>query len=108
LSDKFDRSTYLTKVRRPPALVPFEGQKARESDLIDKGGDDRITLGTNKTDDFYNSDVKLQHMRKMDKGIPKIGALTDRGAAFGNMYRDDNDLVPDFYDSAKIASADLK
>ena len=47
-------------------------------------------------------------MRKVDKGIPKIGALTSRKATFGNMYRDDNDLVPDFYDSVKIATADLK
>ena len=47
-------------------------------------------------------------MRKVDKGVPKIGSLTDRKATFGNMYRDDNDLVPDFYDSVKIATADLK
>ena len=96
-------------MRRPPALVPFENQSARETDLIDKGGDSRTILGTNKTDDFYEAhNVKLKYMRKVEKGVPNIGSLTDRGAVFGNMYRDDNDLVPDFYDSAKIATADLK
>ena len=100
MSDKFDRSTYLTKVRRPPALVPFQGQSARETDLIEKGGDSRAILGTHKTDDFYDThNVKLKHMRKVDKGIPNIGSLTDRNVAFGNMYRDDHDLVPDSYDS---------
>ena len=83
--------------------------KARESDLIEKGGDSRAILGTNKTDDFYDThNVKLKFMRKVEQGVPNIGSLTDRSAVYGNMYRDDNDLVPDLYDSVKIATADLK
>ena len=58
LSDKFDKSTYLSKFLRPKSLVPFEGFKAREEDLIAKGGDRQVDLG-GKSMVFYNSDVKL-------------------------------------------------
>ena len=29
LSDKYDQSTYLSKVKRPKSLVPFEGFSSR-------------------------------------------------------------------------------
>ena len=39
LSDKYDKSTYLTKVSRPKAIVNFGKVSKRDSDLIIKGGD---------------------------------------------------------------------
>ena len=45
LNDLYDKSSYLTKVTRPKAMVNFDKPSKRDSILIAKGGDDRIDLG---------------------------------------------------------------
>ena len=47
-------------------------------------------------------------MLKLDKNVPNFTRNTGRKASFGNLYRDDDDLSPDHYDSMKIAKADIK
>ena len=47
-------------------------------------------------------------MRKLDKNVPNMNRNTGRKASFGNLYRDEDDLSPDHYDSVKIAKADIK
>ena len=45
LSEMYNRSTYLTKVPRPKAIIDFSKPSERIANLIDKGGDARIDLG---------------------------------------------------------------
>lgn len=47
-------------------------------------------------------------MAKLDLLSPNLERHTGRRASFGNLYRDDNDLSPDHYDSVKIAKVNLK
>ena len=37
--DFFDKSTYLSKVRRPRSIIPFQGFVGRDENLVAKGGD---------------------------------------------------------------------
>lgn len=108
LPEKYDKSTYLTKVRRATSVVPFERHDGRDSKLIDKGGNSGIDLD-GKTDMYYNvTEPKMKQMEKLDTHIPKMTKMTNRKAEFRNMYRQDRDLSPDHYDSVKIAQIDLK
>ena len=45
LNDRFDKSTYLTNVPRPKAILNFSKPTERIPNLIAKGGDSRIDLG---------------------------------------------------------------
>ena len=57
---------------------------------------------------FYNSNAKLNNMKTLDRGIPNFRNTTARKTSFGNMYRQDDDLSPDFHDSVKIAKVEIK
>lgn len=57
LSDRYDKSTYLTKVSRPKAIINFERETERPQDLIAKGGDLSVRLD-GKSQVFYEHDIK--------------------------------------------------
>ena len=79
-----------------------------------KGGNSEINITTleenGKVPYYEREDARnqLSTTRKLDKLTPNFNRNTGRKASFGNLYRDDNDLSPDHYDSLKIAKADLK
>lgn len=103
LSDRYDKSTYLTKVSRPKAIVHFEKESKRPEDLIAKGGDLQVRLD-GKSQVFYDHDVKDQKiMKRMNAGIAEMNKQTARTNPFGNMYIQEDDITPDHYDSVKIA-----
>ena len=47
-------------------------------------------------------------MKKLDKSILNMQKVPSRNGSFGNLYRQDEDLSPDHYDSMKIANTELK
>ena len=47
-------------------------------------------------------------MLRTDAGVPILNKTTNRRAAFGNMYKQEDDFTPDHYDSVKIAQDELK
>ena len=49
-------------------------------------------------------DVKIRTMEKQGKSVPKLSKITNRKTSYGNLYRQERDLSPDFYDSVKIAN----
>lgn len=103
LPEKYDKSTYLTNVRRATSVVPFERLDGRDAKLISKGGNSMASLD-GKTDMYYETTAqKVKQMEKLDLQIPKMRKTTNRKVEFGNMYRQDRDLSPDHYDSVKIA-----
>jgi len=59
LSDKFDKSTYLSKMMRARSVIPFQKSGRREETLIAKGGDTLIRLG-GKPEVFYDQGAKLR------------------------------------------------
>ena len=78
LNDHYDKSSYLTKTKRPKAFVDFSRVVEREKDLIQKGGDTRIELG-GKSQKFYDVNLQLhQGMSRLNVGIPKLKKVTDR------------------------------
>ena len=99
LSDFYDKSTYLTKVPRHRSILPFGKEVSRTKDLIDKGGDDRISLG-GKSSIFYDTDKKFAVMKRLDRGIPTMQKVTKR-VNHNSIYR--RDEVPDYYDNLKVA-----
>ena len=114
LPDKYDQSTYLTTSPRARSLIPFDQVLSRDTDLMAKGGNSQINLSTleeNGKVPYYEKESARNHLsttRKLDKLTPNFNRNTGRKASFGNLYRDDDDLSPDHYDSLKIAKADLK
>ena len=44
-------------------------------------------------------------MSRLDNGVTKLSGRTSRNEAFGNMYLQEADFTPDYYDSIKIAEA---
>ena len=53
LTDYYDKSTYLSKIRRPRGIVPFERYDKRQKSLIARGGDCNHDLSF-KSDAFYD------------------------------------------------------
>ena len=86
--------------------MPFTSCPKREPELINKGGDEGVKID-DKVDKVYDClDTKLKQFKKID--IPKFGKNSNRNSTWGNMYRHDRDLSPDFYDSVKIANDEIK
>ena len=112
LPDKYDKSTYLAKSPRVRSIIPFERDNKRDANLMAKGGNSLITkssLDENGKVPYYNCKNKsLSTVNNLDKLTPNFNRNTGRKASFGNLYRDDDDLSPDHYDSVKIAKADIK
>ena len=112
LPDKYDKSTYLTKSPRARSIIPFERDNNRDACLMAKGGNSGITLSTLEESGkvpYYNcNNASLSTVNNLDKLTPNFKRNTGRKASFGNLYRDDDDLSPDHYDSIKIAKADIK
>ena len=71
LTDFYDKSTYLSKVRRPRNVIPFERYDKRQKSLIAKGGDNGIDL-QGKSDAFYDPVQDVTFPRR-DKKVPIIG-----------------------------------
>ena len=106
LTDFYDKSTYLSKVRRPRGVIPFQHYDKRQKSLIAKGGDNGVDL-QGKSDAFYDpiQDVTLP---RRDKKVPILGKATTRERSFGSMYIQEADYTPDHYDSVKIAADMIK
>ena len=104
LNDRFDKSTYLTKVQRPKAVTDFGKHSQRIPDLINKAGDDRIELGGKSCNFISQGTEDKVLMRNLDVGITKFHLATDRTNPFGCIYRQEADYTPDHYDSVKIAA----
>ena len=105
LDQQFDHSTYLTKVPRPKNIIDFSKPSPRQSDLIDKGGDNRIDLG-GKSHVMVEQGLEYRTvMKRLDKGVTTLKERTSRESNFGNMYLQEPDFTPDYYDSIKIAEA---
>ena len=47
-------------------------------------------------------------MKRLDKGVTTLKERTNRDSTFGNMYVQEADFTPDYYDSIKIAEAAIK
>ena len=47
-------------------------------------------------------------MKRLDKGVTSLKQRTSRQAPFGNMYLQEPDFTPDYYDSIKVAEASNK
>ena len=95
-------------------MIPFEQVLGRDGDLMAKGGNSQLILANmeeiGKVPYYENEEsrAKLSTTKKLDKLTPCFKRNTGRKASFGNLYRDDDDLSPDHYDSIKIAKADIK
>ena len=103
LNDRYDKSTYLTKVRRPQAVIEFDKRSKRDSIIIDKGGDQRIDLGGKSQHVIDPGHDYRKIKRRLDRGVTKFTGRTSRNSAFGSMYLQEEDFTPDYYDSVKIA-----
>jgi hypothetical protein len=68
LLDTYDKSTYLSKVKRTKMNMSFAGQPKRDTDLIRKAGVHNHDLG-GKSILFYNSGQKDGIMPRVDKGV---------------------------------------
>ena len=107
-SDFYDKSAFLSTNVRPKQVVNFSRFSERQPDLIQKGGDAGIELG-GKSEIFYDEKVKEKAcMKRLNAGIATQAKTTNRQSAFANLYRQDEDFTPDYYDSVKIAGDTLK
>ena len=106
LNDWFDKSSYLTKVKRPKGIVSFRATSQREPDLIQKGGNRLIKIDR-KPEKFYDAPIPNRGKR-IDTQITKMHKQTNRKQNFSSMYKLDEDLTPDYYDSVKIATDQIK
>lgn len=105
LNDRFDKSTYLTNVPRPKAIINFSKPTNRLPDLMAKGGDSRIDLG-GKSCDMIDQGLEARTiMQRLDNGVTGLANRTTRNESFGNLYKQEMDYTPDHYDSKKIAEA---
>mmetsp|Transcript_23037 Transcript_23037/g.30629 ORF Transcript_23037/g.30629 Transcript_23037/m.30629 type:complete len:133 (+) Transcript_23037:1295-1693(+) len=103
LNDRYDKSTYLTNVVRPKAIIDFGKPSQRIPDLINKGGDVRIDLGGKSCNFISQGKEENVLMRRLNRGVTKFEKGTTRSHMFGSLYKQDDDLTPDHYDSIKIA-----
>ena len=103
LNDRFDKSTYLTTVPRPKAIVDFSKPSKRSPELINQGGDVRVDLGAKSCNFIAQGAAEDMVKKRLDFGIPNFKRTTNRKAVFGNLYKNDMDLTPDYYDSMNVA-----
>ena len=87
LNDRFDKSTYLTNVPRPKAIINFSKPTNRLPDLMAKGGDSRIDLG-GKSCDMIDQGLEARTiMQRLDNGVTGLANRTTRNESFGNLYK---------------------
>ena len=103
LNDNYDKLT----MPRTKSIRAFDKVEERAGNLIEKGGN-RVHRLDGKSEVFYNPRQKLAMMKKLDTNIPNMQKQPSRNNSFGNLYRQDDDLGPDHYDSMKIANTELK
>ena len=103
LNDRYDKSTYLTKVPRPKAIIDFSKPSKRSSDLMLQGGDERVDLGGKSCNFIDQGKAEKVVQKRLNFGIPNFKRTTTRNVMFGNLYKHSMDLTPDHYDSLKVA-----
>jgi len=65
LLDTFDKSDYLTKVRRTKMNLTFTNYSPRDPDLLRKCGVEGVDLGS-KQEMIYNTDIKEKYLKRLD------------------------------------------
>lgn len=105
MDDKFDMSTYLTKVRRIKGRE-FHSYSNRDSEnLIKQGGNPINTdvVGNGKrTEQYYDTECKERKlMERLDKKCLPFDAYEKRNKV-GSIYREDYDKRKDPYDLEKV------
>lgn len=98
LPDTYDKSTYLTSVKRSKMPISFERQIVRDEKLIEKGGDTTVVL-SHRSQKFYDTFKKDKTMNRLDNGIVKHEKVTAREDQ--SLYKQND--YKDFFDNLKAA-----
>ena len=98
-NDFYDKSTYLSTMPRQKQILPFNRITGRNSELIDKAGNQLVELN-GKSAVFYDSDAKLKTMNRLEKSVPAMNRTTKR-VGYQSIYK--REAVPDHYDSNAVA-----
>lgn len=103
LLDTYDKSSYLSTVKRPKCNIEFKGYGSRDKDIILKGGSYCKDL-KGSPDHFYDPKKDFT-MRRVDHSITKFGGQA--GKVRHNSIYSQNE-VPDNINNVKVAEIERK
>lgn len=110
MSENYDKSTYLTKVRRIQGR-DFESYSKRNQEIIKQGGNDQfldIIKDGARSQEFYDQMQKEKNlMQRLDKNCLNFAGYEKRNM-IGGIYKRDYDKPTDPYDLGKVDQGKLK